>query len=345
MEPIKSQFEAFLKHKMPEAAKIVVNSVARLSGGASRETSIMQVAWEQAGEARQRGMVVRREQQSLVADSRREAEYRVNEAFFKAGLPVPETLFLERDSRWLDKPFTVTAEVSNCSIAPAGHPDPFGPNAGKIGEQFYTILGNIAAQDPAQLGLLDVMESVAPAETWKRELDYWSKVVDENSFEPEPIVLAAIRWLKRNPPPPAQKISIVHGDYRGANILYNTQGEIKAILDLEMTHLGDPLEDLAWAFDPLWAPTCPERPGSMIEKDKAVSFWEKASGLKVDPAALRWWELFSHVKGMAIWISARKAYFSGANNDPVLVGAAWSTSQLHMRVIADKLLGLFEERA
>ncbi len=107
------------------------------------------------------------------------------------------------------------------------------------------------------------------------ELARWEKVIDEDEREPQPIARAAIRWLKRNPPPPAQKISVVHGDYRTGNFLYDANGDIRAILDWEMAHLGDPLEDLGWALDPLWAHGDPSRPAGTIARAEAIAIWEK----------------------------------------------------------------------
>ena len=69
---------------------------------------------------------------------------------------------------------------------------------------------------------------------------------------PQPIVRAAIRRLRRNPPGPPERISVVHGDYRSGNFMHDGHGKILGVLDWEMVHLGDAVEDLAWCFDPLW---------------------------------------------------------------------------------------------
>jgi len=150
-------------------------------------------------------------------------------------------------------------------------------------------------------------------------------------------VRAALRWLKRNPPPPAQKICVVHGDYRTGNFLVDDRGEIRAILDWEMSHLGDPLEDLAWAIDPLWAGADPARPGGMIARAEALRIWENASGLQADPKALHWWEIFASLKGAAIWISAAREYEEGRNIDPVNAFSGWYCLSVHNRVLAERL--------
>jgi aminoglycoside phosphotransferase (APT) family kinase protein len=127
---------------------------------------------------------------------------------------------------------------------------------------------------------------------------------------------AAIRWMRRNPPPPAQKIAVVHGDYRTGNFLFDEEGRIRGILDWEMSHLGDPLEDLGWSLNRVWCWAQDERRGGLVDRVRAITIWEKASGLKADPAALHWWELFATIKGQAIWVSSAHAWETGKTRIP-----------------------------
>ncbi len=57
---------------------------------------------------------------------------------------------------------------------------------------------------------------------------------------------------------------MVHGDYRSGNFLHDGEGRILAVLDWEMAHIGDPLEDLGWALDPLWRHTEDGRVAGML---------------------------------------------------------------------------------
>jgi aminoglycoside phosphotransferase (APT) family kinase protein len=170
-----------------------------------------------------------------------------------------------------------------------------------------------------------------------RELDYWAGVIAKDEIHPSPIVEAAIRWLRRNPPPPAQKLSLVHADYRTGNFLYNPQGEITAVLDWEMAHIGDPLEDLAWSLDPLWNFATPDLAGQLLPHKEAVAHWEKASGLKADPEVFRWWRIFASVKGMGIWISSSEDFHRGASKLPILALAGWLMTDREQRILLDYL--------
>jgi aminoglycoside phosphotransferase (APT) family kinase protein len=200
---------------------------------------------------------------------------------------------------------------------------PYAAHAAKFARRKWSILGEIARADPAKLGLEGVMPPVSPDACWRRELEHWERVLDEDELCPQPVIRAAIRWLRRSPPPPAQKLAVVHGDFRTGNFLYDREGEIHAILDWEMAHLGDPLEDLAWSINPVWRWAGDERAGGLVPREQAIRIWEEASGLVAAPAALRWWEVFSSVKGQGIWVSSAREFSEGKNQDLILALSAW----------------------
>jgi aminoglycoside phosphotransferase (APT) family kinase protein len=168
-------------------------------------------------------------------------------------------------------------------------------------------------------------------------LAHWERVLDTDELAPQPLVRAAIRRLRRSPPPPAERASVVHGDYRTGNFLYDDTGNVRAILDWEMCHLGDPLEDLAWALTPLWAWPDATRPGKLIDRERAMALWKEESGLSIDADALAWWELFACVKGIAIWTSSAREFAEGRSRDPVMVAAAWYATDIHNRVLVERL--------
>ena len=129
----------------------------------------------------------------------------------------------------------------------------------------------------------------------------------------------------------------MHGDYRTGNFLYDKEGNVRGILDWEMAHLGDPLEDLAWSLNRVWCWGRDSRVGGLTTKEHAIRIWEEASGLRADPEALRWWELFSSVKGQAIWISSGREYQSGKNQDPVLALSGWWLSNAQDRAALETM--------
>lgn len=331
-KPLEDGIAAYLKEKLPALGVSRVSDLKRIHGGASRET----YRFKAHGASGVRGMILRRDPSSSLIETERSIEYSAYKAFHGTGVPVPQPLALEESPTWLERPFFLMEEITDCKAGSFLAGEPYGAHRDKIGEQFWRILGEIAKADPIERGL-GSLEMPMADRAWSVEVDKWAAVVEEDEVTPEPIVRAAIRKLRRSPPPPAQKISVVHGDYRTGNFLFDDAGAIRAILDWEMCHLGDPLEDLAWALDPLWAPHDATKPGGMIDRAQAIKIWEKASGLKAEKKALDWWATFAMVKGLAIWISSGKEFHEGTNTDPVMAFSSWYCTQFHNKVLAEKL--------
>jgi aminoglycoside phosphotransferase (APT) family kinase protein len=333
---LEAPLRTYLADKL-NAPDLAIANLARIPGGASRETYRFRARYSQGGTEHDRALILRRDPPASLIETERQTEYRAYQAFHKLGLPVPEPIALEPGSEALERPFFIMVEVENCQTGSILNSDPFGAMREQVGQQFFENLGRIAKADPDVIGLSDFDGPKSVKDCAAHELERWSRVIDEDELEPQPIVRAAIRWLGRNMPPPAQKISVVHGDYRTGNFLVDTDGNIRAILDWEMSHLGDPLEDLGWAIDPLWANGDTERPGGMMLRADAIALWEKTSGLKADPKALLWWEIFASLKGAAIWMSAAREFAEGRNTDPINAFSGWYCLAFHNRILADRL--------
>ena len=333
-EDLKKRFAAYVAHRLPDARDIHVENVNRIHGGASRETYRMDLGYRLGDKRFFRGVILRLVVEESLLETEASIEFRAYEAFYSTDIPVPEALWCEEDASHLGKPFMLLEEIQGCesSIEALVQP-PYSPVREKIGVAFCEIMGRIAAIDPATTSLSGTMPTPEPDQCWQRELDYWENVVEEDALEPQPVTRAAIRWLRRNPPSPAQKLSVVHGDCRIGNVLYDSAGKIHAVLDWEQCHFGDPLEDLGYALNPLWSIPEPHKLGLMITRDEAIALWERTSRLKAPPEDLHWWSLFAMVKGMGIWLSASREFADGRNMDPMMAYAGWSAGDIQSQLI------------
>ncbi|PTS87410.1 MULTISPECIES: phosphotransferase family protein [unclassified Caulobacter] len=312
-----------------------VSNLSRIPGGASRET----YRFDALVKGQTRPLILRRDPPGSLIDTDRRLEFLAFQSFHGRA-PVPEPIVLEAEGTELERPFFIMSRVDGGAAASPFTVDPYGEHAQAIGEAFFGALGAIAAVDPSELPLGAAAASPDPAECWRVALDEWAGVIEADEQHPQPIVRAAIRRLRRAPPPPPVAVRVVHGDYRTGNFLHDGQGKILALLDWEMAHIGDPLEDLAWAIDPLWSHYDTARVAGMLPRAEALDIWSRTSGLPVDAAALAWWELFSAVKGQAIWTSAAREYRDGGFKDPVLAISGWYTARRHDEILAERLMRL-----
>ena len=250
LEAIGERLAAYLTERWGHAQTLM--HIEQIPGGASRETYRVRLR----GADGEQGLILRRDPAASLIDTERALEYRTYVAVYPTEIPVPEPLVLEEDPTHLERPFSVMREIAGCESAVANLAmPPYVENRGRIAATKWTLLGKLATLDIEALGITDFMET--PDHPAAHELNYWAAVIDEDSLHPEPVAQAAIRWLRKNLPEPSGNLALVHGDYRSGNFLYTESGDIEGILDWEMAHIGDPLEDLAWSFDPLWA--WPER--------------------------------------------------------------------------------------
>ncbi len=317
-------------------APVAVENLRRISGGASRET----YRYDAIVEGVRSGYILRRDPPGSLIDTDRRLEFLALRSFAGKEVAAPEAVVLEENGAELERPFFIMRRVDGGAPASPFDLDPYGAHAQTIGEQFFTIMGRIAAEPLDALPFVEVAPQPTGAGCWRAALDYWAEVIDADEQHPQPIVRAAIRRLRRDPPPPAARVSVVHGDYRSGNFLHDGNGRIIALLDWEMAHLGDPLEDLAWALDPLWSPRPDGRVSGMISPADGKAIWSRASGLSIDPKAMAWWSLFASVKGQAIWTSSAKAWKDGGFVEPVLAFSGWYTARRQDEILAERLEAL-----
>lgn len=168
-------------------------------------------------------------------------EHRVISALHPTNVPVPRPILLCEDDEVLGAPFYVMEFVEGTPYRTAGELLPLGPERtrGAVLELVDTLV-ELHAVDPAEVGLADFGR---PEGFLDRQLRRWGKQLDASRNRD----LAGVEELHaalghRLPTSPAP--AVVHGDYRLDNVLIGEDDRIKAILDWEMSTLGDPLTDL-----------------------------------------------------------------------------------------------------
>ncbi len=129
---------------------------------------------------------------------------------------------------------------------------------------------------------------------------------------PLPALEAAFLSLSANRPPLSRK-SFVHGDFRNGNILIDEHG-IQGVLDWELAHLGDPMEDLGWLCTKTWRFGSPHPVGGFGSREDLFSGYADESGVAPDPNVVHWWEVFGSLRWAVICrMQAARAAEGGDN--------------------------------
>jgi prepilin-type processing-associated H-X9-DG protein len=113
-----------------------------------------------------------------------------------------------------------------------------------VASDFMRILAGLHQLDRSRL---ELDESIPPDLTVAatREIDKWEGLYRFGDVAPDPMIEFGLGWLRRNVPAAAGPVVIVQGDTGPGNFLY-ADGRVTAVLDWELAHWGDPMEDLGW---------------------------------------------------------------------------------------------------
>ncbi len=334
MATLESRIEAYLQAKLPAASEIVVANLQRIPGGASRETWSFDVTRRENGAEVREGLIIRRDPDASVLETDRDLEFRVVQAVY-GKVPVPKTYWIETDGAALDRPFFVMGRIDGCETSPTRVlMDPrFFASRDRMAREFTDILARIH-QFNWRAASLDFLDGPAGEDgCGLAEIEKWQAVIDRDSLEPQPVLRGAFRWLRNHLPPPAQRIVLLHADYRTGNFLAAPDGEIKGILDWEMAHLGDPMEDVGWACMRPWRWLGNELIGGLMERDVFYRMYEEASGLKLDEHAVRFWEVLGNIKLAAIFITGARSFSDGRTRSPLMAFLGRNLNRLELEII------------
>ncbi|TVT52784.1 phosphotransferase family protein [Amycolatopsis rhizosphaerae] len=169
-------------------------------------------------------------------------EHRVIKALHGTNVPVPGTITLCQDTEVIGAPFYVMEFVTGTPYRSEAELTALGPERTRaIADALVDTLVDLHAVDPAAVGLADFGR---PEGFLERQVRRWKKQLDSSRSRD----IAGIDLLHEGLTralPESGPAAIVHGDYRLDNVLVDANDRITAVLDWEMSTLGDPLTDLA----------------------------------------------------------------------------------------------------
>jgi aminoglycoside phosphotransferase (APT) family kinase protein len=322
-----------------------------MTGGASKLQMCFVLDWNSPGEGRTRTpMVLRMEPAESGLESSRLREFQINAAL-RGHIPVAPTYWIDKDGEFFPYPATVCGFVSGVTKPTAGNAGvagtstTFPPDVAKaLGHRFIRHMADMHLfrwQDAA-LDAFDVPTSPTQSVEW--QINWWARVWAEDANEDIPLLQLAIAWLKNNQPP-VDHLSIVHGDLKTGNFLYDeASNQITAILDWETAHIGDRHEDLVYMSAGLFFQPLPDgKPGLMgglLTEQEFYEAYEKASGLPVIAKTAQYYKVLNSLKIIAVCMaSCYRAARGGKTHQDVLT--AWMVGVGY--VVLDDLRRLLEE--
>jgi aminoglycoside phosphotransferase (APT) family kinase protein len=275
---------------------VEIAELTRLSGGASREM------WSFVVDGRR--LVLRREPPGVVPLTQRSPEVVLLQRAMDAGVPVPPVIWTATADE-LGSPAFFMEHVDGETIARKILRD---EEYAKARDVMARQCGEIVAK--IQTMPVDGLEMPAtkPAEA---VLEQFGALL-HSLGEPHPVFEFAMRWLAERMPP-GDRIVMVHGDFRNGNFIVGPEG-VRAVLDWEIAHVGDPCEDLAWVCCRSWRFGAPGEVGGFGKREDLYEGYEARSGLALDREAVRWWEIMSSVKWGIMTILQAFTHLSGSRN-------------------------------
>jgi len=317
---LEDRLAAFLAARLGADA-VRVLALERSTEGFSQETFRFDVEVACGKQRETKSYVAKREPVAgLLEPYDLEPEFRVLHALSEDPLPSPPTPFFERDPAVLDRPFYVMECLPGEVPVPAPKPDGSGPlddaERKALAPQVASALARLHAIDwkAAGLGFLGAPGPGRGAA--EREVERWAARIRAAALPTPPVLAEAVLWLRENLPA-CDEITLVHGDFRIGNWLIERAGErsrLTGLLDWEMVHLGDPLEDLAWCSCLLWRASGPNA-GCLVPPDELAALYAVASGRTVDAARVAFYEVLALVKMSAIMLTGIRAFRDGRTTD------------------------------
>src|SRR4051794_16353983 len=169
-------------------------------------------------------------------------EYRLLSAVSPLGFPVPQPLALCGDPEVIGAIFYVMELAKGRPYADGSLPD-FDPTTRRhMYEQMIDTLAELHNIDPLAADLADFGK---PGNYFERQVMRWTRQYRDSETDYLPEMERLIAFLPETLPEQSRS-SIVHGDYRIDNVVYDGDGTLTAVLDWELATLGDPLADFSY---------------------------------------------------------------------------------------------------
>jgi aminoglycoside phosphotransferase (APT) family kinase protein len=260
---------------------VEITALRQLSGGASRES------WDivaKVGYDIEHHLILLRNAADRAAPLEKdiEVEAAAITAARRAGVPAPE--LYDHGDGTLGQAYLLMERLEGQTIPRRLLRDePYAEARPRLARRLGEVLARIHRVDPDQIPGLPKVDALGQL-----------KELYQAFAEPRPAMEIGLQWLEAHRPAPV-KDTLVHGDFRTGNLMIDTDG-LTGVLDWELTHRGDPRQDLGWLCTKAWRFGSPEPVGGFGPRDDLMAGYAEGGGTPPDEETQRWWELYGTIR-------------------------------------------------
>lgn len=329
-EDIVARLTPFLERET--GGPVQVANVRTLTGGATREAWSLDVTIRESGAPRELGLVLLifrpGGQRAFTAAD----EFRLLAATRAAGAPVPKPMFVGEAE--LGRPFYMMERLSGETIGRRlVREERFTEARRVLPAQLAEALAaihRVPLDGPEALDFLPRPEPGKPVVA--SELERLEAMYRQITVESHPAFEIAFRWLAERQPT-STDVALVHGDFRIGNVMVGEEG-LRAVLDWELAHAGDPFEDLGWLCVRSWRFGVDHLPmGGIARREELFETYARASGRPVDPDVVRFWEVYGNLRWGVFTLVQVRSFLEGLSNSVELASIGRRTAETEWELL------------
>ena len=291
-----SDFQEFLENSLQQKIKQLIP----LTGGASADINRIILANEDE-------LIVRRtlSQEKSVMAIPKILEAKIQKIVKKNGAPVPAIIFEFSEGEEIGEGYVMEAIPGETIPRKILRDKKFASAREKLP---FEIGKSLAKIHQTQLDDLKALDQVTFSDSLGKLFQVYL------SFnQPQPVFDLAFKWLE------AQKLTeygdvLVHGDFRFGNFIISEEN-LESIIDWELAHIGNPMEDLGWLCVRSWRfGNVEKRVGGLGDIKDLIAGYESNSDIKIDESQLDIWQLYGSLRWGVICMMQTFAHLSGMVN-------------------------------
>jgi aminoglycoside phosphotransferase (APT) family kinase protein len=308
----------------------VLAAAQRLSGGASMETWAFAIEGADGHE----DLILRRRAAPFDPETARSVSLATEAALIQAcganGALVPPVRHVCDTRDGLGEAYVMVA-VEGEALGRKIVGDPrFDAVRGKLARQCGEALVPIHATPPPPGLNLKLSDA-------QGELSRYEEVYRASGAE-RPILELAFQYLGARIPPPVEP-TLLHGDFRNGNIMFHPEKGVAAVLDWELSHIGDPAEDMGWICTNSWRFGRPDRPvGGFGDYEDLLAGYTAAGGRPIELSRVRFWQMLGSLRWGVMCLMMYRSWADGVERsvERPMIGRRVSETEADLVVLLEQ---------